>query len=361
MTAKENDEAPHVPVEVFWRLFRTSPAPLSISTAKDHRFVEVNDTWTRLTGYRRDEAVGRTPIELGLFENPHDFARLNHLLETHGGLLRDEECRFHTRSGSLAIGLVSADEFEIDGEVLRIVAVENITALRRSEETLGRATRELVRMVERERRRIARDLHDDIGQRVALLQIGIESLGNRLPADLQGAIEGLSRQAASIAADLRSVAHDLHSPKLGLLALDHVLKTLCGDVGSRLGLEVTFTSRGVPRDVPMAISSCLFRVLQEALTNAAKHSGSRRAEVELRGAGDAICLRVQDFGRGFSMERIDACPGIGLITMRERAALVGGTLTITSAPERGTRVETYVPYRGSKQDRKNSNPAVQHS
>jgi signal transduction histidine kinase len=126
--------------------------------------------------------------------------------------------------------------------------------------------------------------------------------------------------------------------------VDKVLGELCADAGRRLNMSVDFSSRSVPRVVGTDTSVCLFRVLQEGLTNAARHSGTRRMRVTLWGTPGAIHLRIRDFGHGFSVEAATngGRMGLGLLTMRERVALVNGTFSINSKPQRGTCIDVTV-------------------
>src|SRR5262249_44950713 len=139
----------------------------------------------------------------------------------------------------------------------------------------------------------------------------------------------------------------LHSSKLEILGLAKTSRIFCEDFASQQKVTVTFEATGVPSGLASAPSVCVYRILQESLQNAAKHSGARVMRVRLQGVPDAIKLVVEDAGTGFDVEAAKAAHGIGLVSMQERVNLMGGALSIVSAPGRGTRIEARVPYASS--------------
>ena len=331
----------------FSRAFDASPVTVALSTAQENRLIDVNDTWVRLTGYSRDEAIGRTPVELGIV-SADQFQRIGAQLAAQHGSVRNVECRLRMRDGRLVIGSVSADEFEVHGRSLRIVAMVDVTALRHAEDTLSRVSQALIDTQEKERLRISNALHDDVGQRLAAWQMAIDRLARDHRPSMHDVADGLAelrKQASDIATAVRDLSREMHSPSLSLLSVDKVLSELCTDTAKRLEMRVDFSSRRVPRLVGTETAVCLFRVLQEGLTNATRHSGTRRMRVTLWGTPGAVHLRIRDFGHGFSVEAAmnGAGTGLGLITMRERVALVNGTLSINSKPQRGTCIDVTVP------------------
>ncbi len=207
-------------------------------------------------------------------------------------------------------------------------------------------SRKLIEAQEQERTRIARDLHDDIGQRLALLAIELEQLETDLPSSSIGILnrmDELRKQTSEISTDVQTLAHELHSSKLEYLGIAAAMKSFCNEFGEQQKLEIDFTQKDIPRTVPQEISLCLFRVLQEALHNAVKHSGVRHFEVELRGASDAIHLTMRDLGLGFDPEAAMKGRGLGLTSMEERLKLMDGELLIDSKPNQGTTIHARVP------------------
>jgi PAS domain S-box-containing protein len=237
--------------------------------------------------------------------------------------------------------------FDGEGKLLRVIGmVADITDLKRAEEALLGMTRKLVEAQEQERARIARELHDDIGQRLALLSIDLTQLHeNRpdFPYEVANRIEELRQRTAGISADVHSLSHELHSSGLEYLGVVAGIKSWCREFGERQGMRIDFRSSGVPSSVSSEIALCLFRVLQEALHNVSKHSGVRRSEVQLRGESGEIHLIVSDLGKGFDVAAGAESRGLGLTSMQERIRLVNGVITIESKPMRGTTIHVRVP------------------
>jgi PAS domain S-box-containing protein len=207
-------------------------------------------------------------------------------------------------------------------------------------------THNVIEAQEWERLRIARDLHDDIGQRMVIWQLALDRIRRELATaapQFSARLEELQKQARTLSADLQALSHELHSPSLSLLSIDKSLKRVCDDMSTRLGMQIDFKGWHVPRSIPADVSLCLFRVLQEALTNVVKHSGTTAAVVRLVGTPGAIELQVRDFGPGVPPERIAMTPGLGLMTMRERVAILRGTFSIESPPDGGTEIDVRLP------------------
>src|SRR5215471_3318097 len=236
--------------------------------------------------------------------------------------------------------------FDSEGKLLRVIGmVADITDLKRAEEALSGMTRKLVEAQEQERARIARDLHDDVAQRVALLCIGLDRLQHAdMGSEVSAPIANLRRQADEILADIQSLSHQLHSLKLEHLGITAAMRNLCKEFGQQQKMEIAFQSNDLPCLPPAEVSVSLFRVLQESLRNAAKHSGASHVEVRLIGATDEVHLMVGDLGRGFDVATAMQGRGLGLNSMQERIRLVNGRMLIESKPMAGTRINIRVPF-----------------
>jgi signal transduction histidine kinase len=140
------------------------------------------------------------------------------------------------------------------------------------------------------------------------------------------------------------LSHQLHSAKLQYLGIALAMRGFCQEFAKQQKVEIDFEAHDLPSPLSPDISLCLFRVLQEALHNSAKHSGVRQSEVRLWGTSDEIHLTVKDSGAGFDREAAKASPGLGLISMGERLKLVKGTISINSQPKRGTTIHARVPF-----------------
>ena len=216
---------------------------------------------------------------------------------------------------------------------------------RRTQESLRRMSGSLIETQEQERYRIGRELHDDIGQRLALLALELQHLHQdsfTLP-EVRSRMGELQKQTTEIASDIQSLSHELHSSKLEYLGLAVAMRSFCREFGEVQKIEIDFQSHDLPSPVSPDISLCFYRVLQEALQNSAKYSGVRHLEVQLWGTLDQIHLTVRDFGVGFDSEAAKESRGLGLISMQERVKLVNGTLSIESQPKRGTTICARVP------------------
>jgi PAS domain S-box-containing protein len=226
----------------------------------------------------------------------------------------------------------------------------DITERKTSEESLRALTGRLISAQEEERSRIARDLHDDFSQRLALLGIGLGQLWKNLPGSETGeraSVLDMLRQTREMSSDMHSLSHQLHSSKLEHVGLVPALKGLCKDIAQKYKIAIQFTERECPANIPKDVALCLFRVAQEALGNVVKHSGAADAQVELLGNVSGVRLRISDTGKGFDPEFENTDAGIGLIGMNERLRLVGGKLTVRSEPNRGAEVLAEVPLAAS--------------
>jgi PAS domain S-box-containing protein len=226
-----------------------------------------------------------------------------------------------------------------------VVAFVDITQRRLAEAALASVSGKLIEAQEQERSRIARELHDDIGQRLALLAIELAQL-QQTPANssqLPGRIGQLQKLTSEIAADIQSLSHELHSSRLQYLGIAAAMRGFCTEFGEQQKVEVDFEAHDLPAPLAPDISLCLFRVLQEALHNSAKHSGVRRFEVRLWGTPDEIHLTVRDSGVGFDIGEAKTGRGLGLISMEERLKMLQGTLSIESRLQHGTTIHASMP------------------
>jgi PAS domain S-box-containing protein len=334
------------------RLLLDSTAEAIYGIDLEHRCTFCNPACLRTLGYERvDEVLGK---------NMHD---LIHHTRADGTRFPVEECRVHrvTRTGE---GVHAEDEafWRADGtsfpveywsypqrrgnEVLgAVVAFNDITQCKLAEAALANVSRKLIEAQEQERFRISRELHDDIGQRLALLAVELQQLHEhpRILPEVRSRISKLQEQTSEIAADIQSLSHGLHSAKLQYLGVTAAMRGFCRELSEQQKVEIDFQTHDLPSPLSPDISLCLFRVLQEALHNSAKHSGVRHSEVRLWVESEGIHLTVKDSGVGFDREAAKTSRGLGLISMEERLKLVKGTLSIESQLKRGTTIHACVP------------------
>ena len=224
--------------------------------------------------------------------------------------------------------------------------------LGRTQEELSEMSARLLSAQEQERERIARDLHDDVGQRVALLHMDLERMWGKIPPvvqDTAGAeFRAVLGRVAELSKDLRNLSHDLHPPILDDLGLEIALRELCETFQERHATPVRFSARNVPAEIPPATAIALYRIVQESLQNIAKHADADAVHVALIGGTETIELSVRDNGSGFDPGTQKSASGLGLVSMTQRAKLAGGTLEIESHLNTGTRIRVSVPKAGQK-------------
>lgn len=222
----------------------------------------------------------------------------------------------------------------------------DITEKRLVQEALSDIGRKLIEAQEEERAWIARELHDDINQRIAVMAVELEQWDQHLcdsGPDGREHIQRVRERLLDLGKDVQSLSHRLHSSKLELLGLVAAARSFCREFSEQHKVEVEFSQRDVPRNLPKETSLCLYRVLQEALQNALKHSGVRRFRVDMRGSSEEIQMEISDQGVGFAEHDTVNRDGLGLISMRERLQMVKGEFSIKTEPGRGTTVQALVP------------------
>jgi len=391
--------------EKFSKAFRESPLVLTVTSAEDDRYIDVNDTFERITGWNRNEIIGRTPFDLQIWVDPSpglDFAK--RLLA--GDTIRNLEVRVRTKNGQIRTMLVSAILIEITGETCALSLIADITdlrlaeegkrlaeqrveqtkrlaeqqvgqALRISEQQIGQANwlaeqrieqanrlaeqrieparqlsehlsmvaRTLIQTQDDERAAIDRELHDHI-DRLAVVSTVLHRIRENPPGSVaEGSqeIAGAIRQIDDLVSDIQTLARRLHSARLEYLGFTAAVRIFCKELSDQKKVKIIFMAERISEELPKEISLCLFHMLQEALQNAIEHSGSREIEVSLRIESDTIHLTIRDSGIGFDTAAALTGSGIGLTIMRERLTLIGGELWIESQPRRGTTVGARVP------------------
>ena len=267
-----------------------------------------------------------------------------------GEIVSGEELRYLCPDGTFRV--LFTNSAPIRGEtgtiVASVVTFQDITELRRAQEELLRQSSNvihdlagrLINAQEEERKRIARDLHDDIAQRIALLCNKIEFLREYLPEAVAKDLADLQLETSHIAEGIRVISHQLHHASL-VLGLPRAVASFCREFSKQRGIKTEFTQEGHVNSLPEPVPLVLFRVMQEALNNVARYSGAVQVEVSLLAKDDEVKLRVKDRGKGFDPMKLS--DGLGLVSMRERLRLVGGKIKISSALGIGTEVEAVVP------------------
>ena len=246
---------------------------------------------------------------------------------------------------------IGVPRFNPDGSLAGYIgSCIDVTAHKQAEEAVADMGRRLIEAHEEERAWIARELHDDINQRIALLAIELEQWGQHVPEsalEVHDHIRQAHLRLSDLGRDIQALSHRLHSSKLDYLGIATAADSFCKELSEQQKVEIDFRNTAIPHNVPKEISLCLFRVLQESLLNAVKHSGVRHFRVELHGTAGEIQLTVSDVGVGFDQQEAINRRGLGLISMRERLQLVNGEIFIKSLPGGGTTIHARVPFSSS--------------
>jgi PAS domain S-box-containing protein len=222
----------------------------------------------------------------------------------------------------------------------------DVTDQKLAQEALEKVGGRLLEAQEEERRHIARELHDDISQKLALLAMELAQANrsvNGSPEATKQRLEEIRRHCSDVAHDVQSLSHQLHNSKLDYLGIVAALRGFCKEFSRQYDVSIEFKDKNVPTRLPKNVSLCLFRVAQEALHNAVKYSGTKEVAVEVSVAGDELQLVVNDEGAGFNVEEAKKESGLGLLSMQERVHLVHGVLRIESRPGEGTRIVVSLP------------------
>jgi len=331
-----------------FRLVANSAPVLIWMSGRDKLCNYFNKTWLEFTGRTLEAELGD-----GWLESVHPEDLKNCLAIYTGAFDRREsfsmQYRLRRYDGEyrwlLDIGVPrSSRDGAFDGYIGSCI---DVTERKLAEETLAGIGCRLIAAHEEERTWIARELHDDFNQRIAMLAIDLEpwiQYPQKSEAELRDHLGHVRERLLDMAKDIQALSHRLHSSKLEYLGIVAAAKGFCGELSEQHKVEIDFRHTNIPRGVPNEISLCLFRVLQESLQNAVKHSGMRLFAVELRGTEGEIQLTVSDQGVGFDTHDAINRHGLGLISMRERIQLVGGEILIHSQPGSGTTIHARVPF-----------------
>ena len=344
---KQAEDALRASEEKFRSVFRDAGVGMVI-VSPEGRFLAANEAFCDCLGYTEEELLQKTVESVTLAEDWPSFSeRLRETLERGTSFRRVEKHCLH-KSGRIVITESSASLIRgPSGESRYFVGeVLDITQRKLAEEALSSVSRRLIEAHEEERTRIARELHDDINQRMALLSGNLERVKEILPASdaqARALVDEAGQRVSELASDIQSLSHRLHSSNLEYLGLVAACDGFCREVSVRQKIEIDFRACAIPKALPKEVSLCLFRVLQEALMNAIKHSEARRFEVGLANVSNDIELTVHDSGIGFDLEKAMSGQGLGLTSMRERLKLVDGQLFIDSKLQGGTTVHARVP------------------
>ena len=343
-------------------LYQDAPDMFASVTVDTERVVQCNATLLRATGYRRTEVLGRPVREL---HDPGSAAALGQALETAraDGRARDVELRLRRQDGnlldvSLSMALIRDERQNyyyrsIWRDVTDRKRAE--VALRRKQAELERSQAELQALAGRlltaqddERRRISRELHDDVNQRLAMLTLDVESLQARVPRSARVTAERLGAirdRLVELSDDVHGLAYGLHPSVLDHLGLRAALRSHVADLQRHESIRIDLRIGDLAEPVPPAVAACLYHVAQAALRNVVKHAHASGVTVDVAPADGGVRLAVSDDGVGFAVPTRSS-EGLGIVGMQERVRLAGGRFELASRVGEGSRVTVWAPLPG---------------
>jgi PAS domain S-box-containing protein len=310
---------------------------------RDMRYLQVSDRWCADYSVESSQILGRSQYDI-LPDMPEGWREV-HRRGLEGETLRADEERWDRKDGTTLWVRWEVRPWRTSNGIIGglLILAEDITPRKQMQDALSTLSRKLIEAQEQERARIGRELHDDINQRLAMLALELEQLQDH-PAEVGSRLQELRKQTTEISNDVQALSHELHSSKLEYLGVVAGIRSWCKEFGERQGqgMEIEFKS-DVASVLPLEVGVCLFRILQEALHNAVKYSGTKRVEVQLAEHANEVHLIVRDAGKGFDIEAARQGRGLGLTSMQERVRLMSGTISIESKPMGGTAIHVRVP------------------
>jgi PAS domain S-box-containing protein len=349
LARKRADQELRESEERFRLLMEQAPEAIVVMDPEQNRLVQANAQAERLFGCSRQELLAAGPQRFYTPEQS-DGEPIAESMRAHSErALRGETVVFE-RTLFNALGR----QFDCEVRMVRLPAGArklvrasfiDITATKQSETALRDLSGRLIDAQEQERARVARELHDGLSQDLALQAVELELMGQRPPAaaEITSRMQELSAQMKKLFTEVHRISHDLHPAKLTQLGLTAAIAELCHAGLAVHQIPISFDHNGIPRSLPLGVALCLYRVAQECIQNAVKHSGAKQVGVELMTVDNEIHLSVADDGSGFDVESKGATRALGLVSMRERVRLVQGQIRIESKPGKGTRVTVRIP------------------
>lgn len=338
--------------ERFAKAFKANPQPMLLTTLNEGRFVDVNEAFLTMSGFTREEIIGRTCLETGFFASEGQRnATIEPLLQA--GSVRNVELICPTKNGGTRLLLCAGELIDLGGEKCIVVASTDITERKEAEQQLAELTARLLRTQDEERRRIARELHDVTAQSIGLIMLNLAQVQSAASSLDGRSKERLSESLAfgeQALKDIRTLSYVLHPPLLDQAGLITALKWYVKGFNERSDVKVEFSENGNDgQRMPPEVEYALFRVVQECLTNIRRHTDSETAEIKLERRDGELSLSVRDHGKGNKLQHArngDGAEfvGVGIPGMRHRLKQLGGDLLVDSSLD-GTTVTATVPVR----------------
>src|SRR6266550_2801433 len=338
--------------ERFCKAFYANALPLVITRLSDGMVLDANEAFTKLLNRPREEILGQTTVSLGVME-PAGRASVIERLRAEG-VVNDVELELHPRDSAPRTGLLSVVRIELGGQECILGTYRDVTEAKRAEEQL-RASRTALRSLatrqqdirEDERSRIAREIHDSLGQALTALKLQLvaaqDVAATETPA-LSARLAETALMVDDLVKSVRRIATELRPPILDQLGLPAAVEWLAQDFARRTGIRCQTSIHPTDGAITNELATALFRIVQEALTNALRHAGATRVDIELGVKSGCVMVEINDDGTGIT--EVGMGPGsLGILGMRERAAALGGVLEVAPRSNGGTRVAAWFPPR----------------
>lgn len=344
--------------ERFSKAFLASPAALTITRIADGKFIDVNDSFLRMFEFSRDEALGHSSTELKMWtlEESHNLIDLQVRSEGLSGV----ELRARARSGRSVDILFSSKPLILEGEDCLVTTMIDITA-RKEAELKVKASGERLRALsarlnsarEEEGKRISREIHDELGGALTGLRWDIEGIEKDISMTNADNIASIREKFPAVTGiidstidTVRRISSELRPAVLDDLGLAAAIESHASQFQSRTGIRCKFVSNTDAADLGRERATAVFRIFQEILTNVIRHAHAKKVAVRLRENKEYLELTAKDDGRGITDDEKNGTNSLGLLGMHERAVLVGGTISISGSPGKGTTVVVRVPVGG---------------
>jgi len=338
--------------ERFCKAFYANALPLLITRLSDGMVLDANEAFTKLVNRPRDEILGQTTVELGVIQPARRAAVIERLRDE--GVVNDIELELHPRDSEPRTGLLSLVRIELGGQECILGTYRDVTEAKRAEEQL-RASRTALRSLatrqqdirEDERSRIAREIHDSLGQALTALKLQLvaaqDAAATETPA-LSARLAETALMVDDLVKSVRRIATELRPPILDQLGLPAAVQWLAQDFARRTSIRCQTSIHPTDGAITNELATALFRIVQEALTNVLRHAGATRVDIELGVKSGCVTVEINDDGSGIT--EVGMGPGsLGILGMRERAAALGGVLEVAPRSTGGTRVAAWFPPR----------------
>ena len=336
----------------YGRLIETAQDVI-FSLAPDGRIVALNRAFETITGWPRAEWLGR-PFSLLIHPAEADVALERFHMVLEGRPPAVWEYRVRAASGRYLVGEFTLTREVQDGRIVGVFGIgRDITARKRAEEALQGFSRRILHAQEEERRRISRELHDEVGQSLTAISVALANLRNNGTATVAGLAQKVTLSQRLLQGTMENVhrfARELRPAMLDELGLLPALRSHMKNFSARTGLRVNFTADPQAEQLDGERKTALFRIAQESLTNVAKHARARRVNVSVCGTDAGICMEIADNGRSFRLNSRTAAKQkqrLGLLGMQERVRLLNGQFSIKPVPGRGTTVRVTIPFQAA--------------